>query len=119
MPGLSESIRRRKSSIFTRILKEIDDFWSPGLSRPGLNRKRLGIGKLSVSIGSLLFLIKTNSKIDGNRRIYCVFAAKTPEKRVKYVLLLPQRGYLYCKIAIGLTKAGKIRAFVGQIAILQ
>ena len=78
-----------------------------------------GDRKIIGFIGSLLFLIKTNSKIDENRRMYRVFAMKTREKHLKYVVLVPQRGYLNCKIAIGPTKAYKIRAFVGQIAILQ
>ena len=54
----------------------------PSRSRPGLNREKPGIGKSSVSIGSLLFLIKTSSKINENRRMYRVFADLTPRRLV-------------------------------------
>ena len=52
-------------------------------SRPGLNLKRPGIGKSSVSIGSLLFSIRASSKIDENRRMYRVFAVKTRKNAIR------------------------------------
>ena len=59
-------------------------FRSPASPDPRLDRERPRIGKLSVSIGSLLFSIKTISKIDENRRMYRVLAAPTPRRRVFY-----------------------------------